>query len=348
MEDDLLLEQDKREDAKKRILSYAKSARSDATLRAYQSDFKQYSCWCDVNGFKALPSTPDQISLYLISMRDGGMKSSTIRRHITSIRIVHKTAGFEPPTNELTRNLEAGIRREIGTAQRRARPITIAVLRRLLANPRVFWKRSTGFAYRDNAIILLGWSAALRRSEIALLQIEDIEFVDDGLVLTLPKSKTDQEGQGRKIGIPFVADRDLCAVIAVRKWIDWLGLKTGPLFPQLGMNYLPKDVPLEGQSIQRILRQRLKIAGYNQLEYSGHSLRAGFATSAAAAGVSALDMRRITGHNSDRQLSLYVREGLIFSNHPLTAMLGKVLPEGKVLSEGVDQYSKSLSSEGQS
>jgi site-specific recombinase XerD len=307
-----------------RAIELAKRAQSDATINAYISDFKQYQEWCEGKNLVALPSLPDQVALYITHLHtDLHRAPATIRRALTAIRRMHRSADHEVPVNDFVRSVERGIRRSAGTAQKQSTPITLARLERIIGST-----PTDLLGRRDRALLLIGWSGALRRSELVALDVADIDDADEGIVLRLRRSKTDQEGRGRSVPIPFVAESKLCAVRALRKWLSLSRIDSGPVFRPVGPAGLDKwftvtsEKRLSGRSVSLVVKRRAKDAGYDPILYSGHSLRSGFATAAAHIGVRDRDIRRITGHRSAAQLDTYIREGKAFHNHPLYAMLG--------------------------
>lgn len=321
----------------------AKRASSTATKRAYASDFRIFCDWCADNGFESLPASPDTVALYITHQyKVLGRAASTIRRSMTSIRQAHKLSGHPVPITEVVRQVERGIRREAGTLPTQATPLTLRRLERVIgAIPGDF------IGLRDRALILFGWSGAFRRSEIVGFSVSDIEYVDEGIICRLRRSKTDQAGEGRAVPIPYVDDKRLCAVRALRRWLVIAGIESGPLFRAVGpaalmrMMWFASERGLTAQSVSLIVKRRVSDAGYDPKTFSGHSLRAGFATSAASAGVAGRDIRKITGHASDHQFSTYIREGTHFINHPLSVLLGSSSKEV----DTSDQYSKSSSSQ---
>jgi len=208
-----------------------------------------------------------------------------------------------------------GIKRSKGTAQRQAKPLLkedlFAVLERMGDRPKDI---------RDKALLLLGFAGGFRRSELIGLDVEDIEFVRQGMIVTLRRSKTDQEGAGRRIGVPFGRTR-WCPVKALEAWLQAAGITDGALFLVLDRHSQMKAKRLSGEAVSIILKERLRQAALDPAHYSGHSLRAGFATSAAMAGASILKIREQTGHATDAMLARYIREGDIFTDNASSAVL---------------------------
>jgi site-specific recombinase XerD len=209
-----------------RARSYAAASRSEATLRAYKSDWAHFSGWCDERGLHSLPADPAVVAMYLTDLADSGdFKASTLSRRLMSIAQAHKSAGHKSPTSDETvRLVNAGIRRTIGTAQRAVRPTVTEDIRAMVAT---CGEDPAGI--RDRALLLIGFAAALRRSELAGLNVDDIEQTRDGLVVTLRRSKMDQEGAGRRVGVPYGSRTGACPVRSYGAWIEVAKLEEGPV-----------------------------------------------------------------------------------------------------------------------
>jgi site-specific recombinase XerD len=199
-----------------RARSYAAASRSLATLRAYESDWTHFRAWCNERGVEAIAASPTVVAMYLTDMADAGFKATTISRRLVSITQAHKAAGHRSPTSDETvRLVHAGIRRTIGTAVREVKPIVTEDLRAMVAT---CGEDPAGI--RDRSLLLLGFAAALRRSELVALDFTDIEKTKDGLVVTVRRSKTDQEGGGRKVGVPYGSRPGTCPVRAYEAWVE--------------------------------------------------------------------------------------------------------------------------------
>ena len=283
---------------------------SDATKRAYREDLAHY----EATG-RTIPSTPDAVAIYLAECA-ATCAVATIQRRLAAIAKAHVAIGADDPTKaEVVRATMRGIRRSLWTAQREAKPILkedlFAMLERMGDSPKDI---------RDKALLLVGFAGAFRRSELVGLDVADIEYVRQGLVVLLRRSKTDQEGQGRKIGIPHGRTR-WCPVRHLTDWLGYAGIEDGPIFRSVNRHGHVADQRLSGEAVSIIVKDRAKAAGFDPDAYSGHSLRAGLATSAVIAGVSTLSIRRTTGHASDAMLARYVRIGDIFTDNAASAVL---------------------------
>jgi site-specific recombinase XerD len=282
------------------------SSKSINTLRAYKSDFYDFEKFCSKFGFKSLPSDPKAISLYLTDLSNKS-KFSTLKRRLASINVIHKIKGFHIDIKHpiITENL-IGIKRSIGSYQKGKKPILINNLYKIidLINHNKINKSLQSL--RDKAIILLGFAGGFRRSELVNLEKSDLEFVCEGLKITLKKSKSDQYGQGLIKGIPYFKNNKYCPVKAVKDWMSSSdNLTEKRLFP-----YSDKTVAL-------IVKKYLGLIGLDNKQYSGHSLRSGFATSTAASGADERSIMAMTGHKSTEMVRRYIKEANLFKNNAL-------------------------------
>lgn len=159
---------------------------------------------------------------------------------------------------------------------------------------------------------MLGFAGAFRRSERVGLDVADLEFVQQGLIVTLKRSKTDQEAQGRKIGIPLGSNLDTCPVRAVEAWLEKSGIESGPLFRGMNRHGQLQPERLSDKAVVRTIKNAAEAAGLDPARYAGHSLRAGLATTAASAGASERSIMKQTGHKSVQMVRKYIREGSLF------------------------------------
>lgn len=294
--------------------NYMRASKAENTIRAYRSDWSIFSTWCDDRGVPSLPAAPETLAVYLASAART-LKPSTLTRRCSSISIAHEMAGYESPTrNIVVRTTLAGIRREKGTAPDQKAPILTTDLRRMVSG-----LPDTLAGARDRALLVLGFAGALRRSELVGLDVEDVDDRSDGLVITVVRSKTDQEGAGRKIGIPYGSYPGTCPVRAVRAWLDRSGIEDGPLFRPVRHGRLLGS-RLSGRSVALIVKRVGEAAGFDPVKYAGHSLRAGLVTSAAAAGVAERAIMNQTGHKSLPTLRRYVRDGSLFRENAAAAV----------------------------
>ncbi|MDC0903366.1 site-specific integrase [Pelagibacteraceae bacterium] len=295
-----------------------KSSKALNTVRAYKSDFKDFGLFCVQNGFKNLPTEPKIVSLYLTYLSTKDIKISTIKRRLVSIGVIHKIKGHYLDTKHpiIIENL-MGIKRRKGIVQKGKKPILINDLKKIIdvINQQ---KIEDIKKLRDKSIILIGFSGGFRRNEIVSLNIEDLDFVFEGLKITVRKSKTDQFGEGLIKGIPHFDNKLYCPVTTVRRWLNISKIKKGPLFRRFARGSKLSENRLTDQTVALIIKEYLNIAGINSSNYSGHSLRSGFATSAAEAGAEERSIMEMTGHKSTEMVRRYIKEANLFKNNALS------------------------------
>jgi integrase len=287
-----------------------KQSKADATNRAYASDWRHFVQWCTENGLPSLPATPSTVALYITSLakpREGEKprKAATITRRLTSINVAHQKAKLDSPAT-MNHNLVAdtlhGIRRNLTTAQTRKKPLTRNCLIKLLD---VLEGPVT--AARDKALLLVGFAGGLRRSELAALELKNLQWHRQGVTLHIVRSKTDQEGEGREVELPLGAHDLTCPVMALENWIRISGIKDGFLLRRVGQHG-NVGAALDKDSIGRIVKKLVKRAKLaNPDAYGGHSLRAGFVTEAAANGATDREIMKQTGHKSILMVHRYAR-----------------------------------------
>ena len=295
-----------------------KSSKAKNTIRAYKSDFNDFSLFCTQNGFHNLPSDPKVVSLYLTSLSTREIKLSTIKRRLVSIGVIHKMKGHYLDTKNpiIIENL-MGIKRRKGILQKGKKPILINDLKRLIdvINQQ---KIKDIKKLRDKSIILIGFSGGFRRNEIVSLDVEDLEFVFEGLKIVVRRSKTDQFGEGLIKGIPYFEKKLYCPVTTLKSWLNTSKIKNGPLFRRISKGSKLSENRLTDQTVALIIKKYLNVAGINSSNYSGHSLRSGFATSAAEAGAEERSIMAMTGHKSTEMVRRYIKEANIFKNNALS------------------------------
>lgn len=283
---------------------------AESSRTAYLSDLRLFAEWGGT-----MPATPAIIAGY-IAAHAGKLAVATITRRVATLSKAHQAMGGENPCQSaLVKATLQGLRRKHGTAQKQAKALTREDLFATLDAMGDSLKNT-----RDRALLLLGFAGGFRRSEVVGLDVADIENVRQGIIITLRQSKTDQEGAGRKIGIPHGRTRH-CPVAAVMNWLTRSGITEGAIFRPITRHGQLQPERLSGDAVSEVIRERIAAAGMDPEGYSGHSLRAGFATSAAQAGASTLKIRAQTGHASDAMLSRYIRDGELFVGNAAGAVL---------------------------
>ena len=297
-----------------KVKSLISRSKSPATLKAYRNDWHDFESWCRAHGLPSLPSTPEVVCLYaadLASSRAVG----TITRRLTSITKAHQAAGFKdsPASSRhiVLGETMKGIRRVLGTAQHGKAPLLTADVRRIVAS-----SPNSLLGIRDNALVLTAFAGALRRSEVAQLHVSDLFFDDQfGVVIHLRYSKTDQEGAGRKVGIPSSQHPETCAVRALRVWISRAMISDGFVFRRVDRNGYVSRRGLHSDSIGKLLKRAAARAGMSTASISGHSTRVGCVTQLAQNGLPEHIIMKQTGHKTVATLRKYIRSGEIFRDN---------------------------------
>ena len=298
-------------------LENLKNSKAINTVRAYKSDFQDFGLFCVKNGFKNLPTEPKIVSLYLTYLSSNDVKISTIKRRLVSIGVIHKIKGHYLDTKHpiIIENL-MGIKRRKGINQKAKKPLLINNLKQIIdvINKE---KEADLKKLRNKALLLIGFAGGFRRNELVSLNAEDLEFVFEGLKITLKKSKTDQFGEGFSKGIPYFDNSLYCPVKSLKNWLNISKINKGPLFVRFSKGIKITNNRLSDQSVALIIKDYLIRAGIDSKEYSGHSLRSGFATSAAEAGAEERSIMAITGHKSSEMVRRYIKEANLFKNNAL-------------------------------
>jgi site-specific recombinase XerD len=289
------------------VREFIRASKAENTLRGYQSDWRDFCGWCEGRGVGPLPASADTVAAYIAECA-GHLKPGSIQRRLNAIAEAHKATGVESPTHTaLVRNTMKGIRRTLGTAPAQKAPALTEDIRAMVA--------ATGeglIGVRDRALVLLGFAGAFRRSELVALDLEDCVFGKDGLTVNLRRSKVDQDGLGRKIGIPYGGNPDTCPVRNVQAWIECAGVTVGPLFRPVTRHGHVQAGRMAGLDVARVVKKLAERAGLDPARYAGHSLRAGHATAAAIAGASERSIAAQTGHKSVTMLRRYIRDANLF------------------------------------
>ena len=293
------------------------SSKANNTVRAYKSDFNDFNLFCVKNGFKSLPSEPNIISLYLTYLSTKDSKISTLKRRLVSIGVIHKLKGHYLDTKHpsIIENI-MGIKRRKGIAQRSKKPILINHLKQII-NAIDEQDKKEIKKLRDRSIILIGFSGGFRRNEIVSLDFDDLDFVPEGLKINIRRSKTDQFGEGFKKALPYFDNSVYCPVLSLKKWLDVSKIASGALFRKFVKGSKLSENRLTDQTVALLIKEYLNLAGIDSKNYSGHSLRSGFATSAAESGAEERNIMAMTGHKSTEMVRRYIKEANLFKNNAL-------------------------------
>ena len=273
-----------------------KSSKANNTIRAYKSDFNDFGLFCAKNGFKSFPSDPKIVSLYLTYLSTKDAKISTLKRRLVSIGVIHKLKGYYLDTKHpsIIENI-MGIKRRKGSIQLSKKPILISSLKKII-NVIDDQNKKEIKKLRDRSIILIGFSGGFRRNEIVSLDYDDLDFVPEGLKINLRKSKTDQFGEGFTKALPYFDNTQYCPVLSLKKWIEISKITSGAVFRRFSKGSKLSENRLTDQTVALLIKEYLNLAGIDSKNYSGHSLRSGFATSTAESGAEERNIMAMTGH----------------------------------------------------
>ena len=281
-------------------LKNLKNSKANNTLRAYKSDFKDFTAFCIKNGFSSMPTQPKILALYITNLSKSS-KFSTLKRRIASISVIHKLKGHYLDTKHpiIMENLH-GIKRTLGSRQKAKKPLLINNLKLII---KVIGKEKI----RDKALILIGFAGGFRRSELVNICYEDVEFVPEGVKILIKRSKTDQSGEGIIKAIPYFDNQEFCPVIALKNYIN----------DKFTDNFERKVFEISDKSVALIIKRYADKAGLDSSKYAGHSLRSGFATTAAEFGAEERNIMAMTGHKTTQMVRRYIQEANLFKNNAL-------------------------------
>ena len=284
-------------------LNNLKHSKAQNTLRAYQADFKDFKLFCIKNGLVPLPTEPKILSIYLTHL-SSFCKFSTLKRRLASIKVIHKIKGHYLDTKHpiITENL-LGIKRVFGVKQKSKKPLLINDLK-LIIN-QINEEKNEIKKFKNKSLLLTGFAGGFRRSELVSIEYDDLDFVTEGVKIFIKRSKTDQMGEGMTKAIPYFENSSYCPVIALKKWLEIAGIKSGKVF-----NISDKSVAL-------IIKKYALLAGLDYTKYAGHSLRSGFATSTAEMGADERSIMIMTGHKTTQMVRRYIQESNLFRNNAL-------------------------------
>jgi site-specific recombinase XerD len=296
---------------------FASMATADNTQRAYTADWADFSDWCAAEGLESLPARPETVGLYCAALAET-YKPATITRRLAAIAKQHRNAGHESPASlrhSAVHDVIAGIRRDKGVRQDQKRALATDELRRMIvAIPEDL------LGLRDRALLLIGFSGGFRRSELAAITVANVEDTPDGLKILIPRSKTDQEGQSRTIGIAYGSNPMSCPVRAYRAWIAAAGIAEGAVFRSFSSRTMGAEA-ITDRAVALVIKKAAERLGINADALAGHSLRSGHATTAAKNGASEAAIARQTGHRSVQMVRRYIRAGSLFHDNS-SAKLG--------------------------
>jgi site-specific recombinase XerD len=293
---------------------YFDAADAQNTTRAYAAAWKHFTGWCAAQGVEALPVPAPALALYLTSCARQA-KVATIQQRLAAISRKHKEAGHVTPTqDQVVRQVWRGIRRAQGVAQVKKAPVLTVDVQHMVE------AAGDGLrGLRDRALIVAGFAGGFRRSELVAFQVEDVVFAREGAVLTVRRSKTDQEGAGARVALPYGSNPATCPVRALQDWLHGAQLTTGPLFRSIHRGGMVREA-LTGHAVAGIVKRLAAAAGLDPAHYAGHSLRAGLVTQAAISGVAEHQIARQSRHKSVAVLRGYIRDSDLFARNAAGAL----------------------------
>lgn len=289
---------------------------AESTKEAYSRDWRDFSRWCKEHDLPSLPSNAEVVACYLTSLAMRGLRVTTIRRHSAAIAAAHHESRHPSPTaHPVIKELLRGMSRKLGTPPKPVDALLSQDIRKMVrALP------DTLIGTRDKALILIGFAGAFRRSELVGMNTEDVSYRDEGLVILLARSKTDQNGKGRWVGIPYGKNPDTCPVAALRRWLTISGIIEGPVLKGLDRHGNIVSERLSRRSVGEIIKRAARAAGLDATRVSGHSLRSGHVTQAVRSGVAEHIIQMQTGHTSSGSLRRYLRLAKIFEENSADAL----------------------------
>jgi integrase len=284
-------------------LRLAAAAKAPLTLVGYASDWRLWTAWCKATGRDPLPAPPETLCEYVIATLNRGCKATTVMRHLTSIAHYHLAEGYESPVRSQAVNLLRGARRIRVEQPRQRAPLLLEHLRSIA---RVI-NGSSPAHIRTRAVLLFGWATALRQSNIVALDLTDIERTDRGVVVLIRREKTDQEGRGRRIGVPLGRHPETCPVRALEAWLACRGPEPGPVFRRLNRWGRITSYGIGPPVIAQIVKQAVAAIGLDPRRFGGHSLRSGLITEAVLGGATETQVMAHSGHRSTQVMRRYFR-----------------------------------------
>jgi site-specific recombinase XerD len=295
--------------------AYADNGHATNTRRGYDADLRHFEAWCAGHGGTAFPASGDVLATYLAA-HAGSDKVATLAHRLAAIRAAHAAAGWPPPDSARLEAVWRGIRRAHGRPPDGKAALMIDDLRRVLAA-----LPDTLAGKRDRALLLVGFAGALRRSELAALELDGsgapvtLAFVREGLEIRLARSKADQEGAGAVVGIPLGREPATCGATAVTAWLEAAGISSGPVFRAIDRHGRVGEDGLCARTVARVVKSAVQRVGFDPDAFAGHSLRAGLITSAAVADAPPDVIQRHARHARWDTTQRYVRAGQRFTRN---------------------------------
>jgi integrase len=296
---------------------FAAASRAENTKRTYACQWGRFVAWCAARRLASLPADPGTVIMYASELATSGRRVATVQQAMSAISAAHGTAGLPSPKEDARlRQVIRGIRRELGVAQREAKPIMAAHIKAMVA------ALPGGLrGVRNRALLLVGFSGGFRRSELVGLVVSDVVFTAEGLEVTVRRSKTDQEGRGMLKALPYSGNPELCPVRALRAWLDGAGITEGPVFRAVDRHGRVGAEALTGGAVAGVVKEVAEAAGLGTDRVSAHSLRAGFVSQAKASKRDEASIMRQTGHRSVAMVRKYDRRASLWTDNAAAGLL---------------------------
>lgn len=285
------------------------------TVLSYDRDWRVFRAWCEAAGRTAMPAPADLVELYCVDLLRRGRKVTTVMRHIRGIQYQHRTTGHENPITASVRQLLSGARRILAQRPAQKEALLTEDIRAMVAAI----DRTAPIGARNAALLLFGFASALRRSSLARLELRDLTFTPEGLLVVIRWEKQDREGKTREIAIPLGRRAATCPVRAMKRWLGFRGDEPGLVFTRVHRGHTSPE-GLLGNRIGQIVQEAAAAVNLDRSKYGAHSLRAGFVTEALERGTNELAIARHTGHRSLDTLRLYVRSRSLFRGNACRAL----------------------------
>lgn len=293
------------------------ASQASNTVRTYARRWQHFTEWCARAGYVACPATPEAVKLYVAWALDvDGSRLETVKISLSAIADRHRTEGQPSPVTTETRQFVTSCARHLQEEPRGRAALAVRQLKRICAS-----LGDRPIDIRNRALLLLGFATGWRRSELSALNLSDLTFMDEGVAIRLRRSKTDQEGRGRSVGIHYGSSPDTCPVRALEDWIKVRGKQAGALFLRGERNGGLTDERMSPHTVCAVVKDKLEKIGVDPARYGAHSLRTGFVTAAAAQGSSPMSIMDRTGHKSLNTVLRYVRPTQAFRSDPLAGVL---------------------------
>ncbi|MEI9971067.1 MAG: site-specific integrase [Ignavibacteriota bacterium] len=297
-------------------MQFKNASLAPRTVSSYASDFRTFQSWGQAAGRSTLPASADTVELYVTDLIGRGRKIATAERHAFAIQHTHRENKQPNPCGPGLWELLAGARRILCQSPAQKAAISLEDLRAMVKAI----GQDSPIALRNRALLLFGWASALRRSNLASLQLQHLTFTPKGILVRVDREKQDRKGKGRELAVPFGKRKITCPVRAMERWLEVRGgNQTGPVFCRV-MRGHPNGKPILGNRIAQIVQECAAAIGKDPAKHGAHSLRAGLATEGLERGINEVALVQQTGHKSLDTLRIYLRSRDLFKGNACTGI----------------------------